>query len=100
MADPAASAVTLRLLTPQGLVSELRCRSVQLPLMDRADGRGGGSYAVFPGHTRAVLALEAGLVRARAEQKDILKVRIPRAFASVEGDVVTILADSAETLTE
>ena len=86
--------MTLRLLTPGGLAAEVGCDSVQLVIVDDAEGRGGGSVGILRGHVPAVMALADGPVTADLSHRPVFRGTVLRAFASVENDVVTVLAES------
>ena len=93
-------ALKLRILSPEGLQSEIVCDGVQLLLPDDADGRGGGSLGIRSGHAPAVMALDAGPVTATRGEETVLRAQVSGGFASVADNVVTVLSDSVSIETE
>jgi len=87
MADGSAP-MTLRLLTPAGLLAEAGCDSAVLTLAD------GGLVGVMRGHAPAVMALGKGAVRASLEGRPVLRAETEGGFASVKDNAVTVVADS------
>ena len=85
----------LRLLTPGGVAAEVACDSVQLPLREGADGRGGGLVGILRGHAPAVMALTAGEIHASLAGKTVFRARVKDGFASVEKDRLNVITDSA-----
>ncbi len=88
--------LTLRLLTPQGIAAEIACSRVRLELSDDAQGHGGGSVGILPGHLPALMALEAGRIIAARSGSETFTAQIGQGIARVEGDIVTVLTDAVE----
>ena len=95
MADNEAP-LTLRILTPDGAAAETRCAGVILTVRDGADGKGGGLLGIRKGHTPAVFALAPGRIEASAGGKLVLSLRTAGGFASVGGDLVTVITDAVQ----
>lgn len=96
MAENAAP-MTLRVLTPAGIVSETDCDSAVLTIPDGADGRGGGLVGIRRDHAPAILALGEGSIRASLGGKPVLNVSVKGGYASVRDNVITVVTDGAET---
>ena len=93
MDDKTSLPLLLRILSPEGTLSEVRCEAVNLTMSDGKDGHGGGSIGVRRGHTSAVLALQKGVVLARAGEEEVFRAVIRGGFASVDHDIVTVITD-------
>lgn len=92
------NALTLVILTPEGERGRVQCDSVTLVARDNESGEGGGSVGIRRGHLSAVIALEDGCpVKASSGGEAIAEYSVSGAFASVEKDVVTVVA---QTVTE
>ena len=88
--------LTLRIVTPEGALPSTGCDSVRLTVCDDGQGKGGGSYGIRPGHTKALFALDAGPIRAFLAGVQILSGRTGGGFATVDGDTVTAVVESFE----
>ncbi|MCR5808983.1 MAG: hypothetical protein K6G56_05420 [Clostridiales bacterium] len=90
--------LTLAVIVPGGEAARVSCDTVTLTAMDGANGQGGGSMGILPGHIPAVIALEPGsLVTALSGGRPAAAVRVGGGFASVSRDVVTVICEQAET---
>ena len=85
----------LRILTPEGVLAEVRCDAVQLTLSDDTAGRGGGGIGIRRGHAEAILALQRGPVSARTGSEEVYRATLRGGFAAVRHDVITVLTDGA-----
>lgn len=85
----------LRLVTPQGVVAEVGCDSVQLMLTDDETGKNGGLVGIWRGHAPALMALGRGAIVARRDEVIVLRAEAEGGFASVRDDIVTVITDSA-----
>ena len=92
------AALTLRIVTPGGALEPVACDSVRLTVCDDSRGKGGGSYGIRPGHTKALLALEAGPIRAFLAGGPVLSGQTGGGFATVDGDTVTAVVETFETV--
>lgn len=93
MEEKITQPLLLRILTPEGVLAEVRCEAVQLMLSDDSAGRGGGGIGIRRGHTEAVLALQRGTVSARTGGEEVYRACLRGGFAAVHHDVITILTD-------
>ena len=94
MADNGAP-MTIRILTPTGFSAEAACDSVKLTLRDDLSGKGGGLIGIRRNHAPAVLALGKGTILASLGQEVVLRAAAEDGFASVGGNVITVITDSA-----
>ena len=86
--------LTLRIVTPTGARDPIACDSVHLTVCDDGQGKGGGSYGIRPGHTKALLALDAGPIRAFLAGEPVLSGQTGGGFATVDGGAVTAVVES------
>lgn len=86
------SALTLKVVTPEGTDRTLECDSVSLWMAPDAKGRGEGSIGIRKGHTGAVIALGTGPVRAALGEKTVFSAEADGGFATVLNDTVTIVS--------
>ena len=89
--------LAVKIVTPQGEQKSLVCDSLRLSVADNANERGGGSYGIRPGHVDMLLALEEGELSALLAGKLVLEGRCGNGFATVEKNVVTVVAEFFET---
>ena len=87
------SELTLKIVTAEGSRPPVRCGSIHLTLCDDANGRGGGSYGIRPGHAKALFALGDGPVTALSAGQTVLSGRCSGGFATVEQDAVTVVTE-------
>ena len=92
------SRLILKLVTPEAALEPVPCDSVHLTVCDDAKGKGGGSYGIRPGHTKTLFALDAGPIRAFLDGTCIFSGRTGGGFATVDGDAVTAVVESFETV--
>lgn len=85
--------LTLKIVTPQGTHDPLACDSIRLTVCEGTKGRGGGSYGIRPGHTRALLALEEGTIKALLAGETVWEAACGPGFVTVEQDVVTVVTE-------
>jgi F-type H+-transporting ATPase subunit epsilon len=85
-----AERLRLRLYTPVGAVLDAEVDQVTAP-------GAYGEIGILPKHAALATTLEAGVLAYRQGAKTG-RVRISGGFAEVRDDVVTVLADSGETL--
>ena len=88
--------ITLKIVTPAGIVGPLSCDSVRLTLSDDLSERGGGSFGIREGHSKSLLSLMEGPMEALMEEKTILKGRHGEGFATIENNEVKIIAECFE----
>ncbi len=86
--------LVLKLLSPQGLLQQVECDSVNLCIVDDKNGKGSGSYGIRKGHAKALICLSKGKIEARDGGKVVLSKEVDGGFANVENDTVTVVADS------
>lgn len=85
--------LSLRIITPNGVAAEAACDAVTLPVADGISGEGGGSMGIRRGHVRAMIALAEGVVHARLHGNTVLSIAVESGLASVDRDIVQILAE-------
>ena len=90
------SALILNIITPEAAPSPVACDSVHLTVCDDGQGKGGGSYGIRPGHTKALFALDAGPISAFRGGTRVLSGRTGGGFATVDGDAVTAVVENFE----
>jgi F-type H+-transporting ATPase subunit epsilon len=88
-----ASTLTLKVVSPQGVVLEAEATSVQFPGED-------GLFGILPRHAAMTSLTESGLLRVRTTQGEEIEFVIHDGFAQVRNNVVTVLTRSAEKLSE
>ena len=81
--------LTLRVVSPEGVVLEQEASAVRVP------GEG-GSFGVLPRHAPLVALTDSGILRARTPEGGEIEYLIHDGFAEVRDDVVTVLTRSAE----
>ena len=84
-----ANTLTLKVVSPQGVLLETEAVSVQFPGED-------GSFGILPRHAAMTSLTESGLLRARTAQGEQIEYVINDGFAQVRNNVVTVLTRSAE----
>lgn len=86
--------LTLNILSPEGRHPAVTCDSVHLILSDDDTGKGGGSCGIRTGHAKAMLALSKGSITAFMKEEKVFEVQTGGGFATVENDVVTVVAQT------
>lgn len=87
--------LALKIVTTEGARASIPCDSVHLTVCDNEAGRGGGSYGIRKGHTKAILSLaESGAVTAYRAGKTVFTGRCAGGFATVDGDLVTVITET------
>ncbi len=80
--------LTVRVISPDKTVWDSEAQEVILPSTT-------GQLGILSGHAPLLTALDAGVMRVRAE-KDWMPIALMGGFAEVEADEVTILVNGAE----
>ncbi len=83
-----ARELTVRVITPERIVSDTKVQSVRVPGTD-------GSIGILPRHARMIAALEPGMLLLRRDGVDEV-LYISGGFADVRDDTVRILTPSGE----
>lgn len=83
----------LTVITPQETYGPLPCESVRVTIPDNAAGTGGGSYGIRRGHVQALLALDAGALRAFSAEQPVFSAHCGCGFASVEKNRITVVTE-------
>ena len=92
MAETQKSRVlTLRICTPDGVTDTLECDSVCFSIPDGVNGTGGGRIGIRPGHIASLIAVAPGRLEAFLGGALQLGRETGSGFASVEGNIVTLL---------
>jgi len=87
-----STTLTLKVVSPEGVLLETEANSVQFPGED-------GLFGVLPRHAAMTSLTESGLLRAKTPQGEV-EYLIHDGFAQVRDNVVTVLTRSAEQLSE
>ena len=87
------SALTLKIVTPDGNDRVISCDSVTLWMSADSKGRQEGSIGIRKGHTEAVIALGNGPLEAHQEGKLIFSARSEGGFATVLNDTITVITN-------
>jgi len=85
------SALTLQIVTPEGVNRTIPCDSVSLWMAPDSKGRGEGSIGIRKGHVDAVIALGNGKIEALEDGKPVFTARSEGGFATVRNDVVSVI---------
>ena len=88
--------LTLKIVSPQGILCELECDSIKLSVSDDKNGEGGGSYGIRKGHINALFALTSGKIEAFEGQQCCFSKDASGGFAEVKNNIVTIVADTMD----
>ena len=83
------SNLTLKVVSPEGILLEMEASSVQFPGDD-------GLFGILPRHAAMTSLTTSGLLRAKANQGETMEMIIHDGFAQVADNVVTVLTRSAE----
>lgn len=87
------SKLTLKIATPTGAREPILCDSIQLTISDDLSGRGGGSYGIRPGHAKALLTLDKGVIKAFLSEQNILTGKTGVGFVNVEQNTVAVVTE-------
>ena len=84
--------LSIRVVTPTGCETCPECDDVTLIAADNAEGLGGGSVGIRPGHIAAVIALApSSVVKASLNGRQVFQRTVTKGVAQVRGDVVTVI---------
>ena len=86
--------LTLKIVSPQGLLCEKECDNISFTITDDKEGKGSGSYGIRKGHTNALFCLAKGKITAFNGQECCLSQEADGGFAQVKDNTVTIVADN------
>ena len=87
------SALTLKIVTPDGNDRMIECDSVTLWMAADTKGRQEGSIGIRKGHADAVIALGNGPLEARQDGKALFSARTEGGFATVLGNTITVITN-------
>lgn len=87
------SKLTLKIATPKGARDPILCDSIQLTISDDLSGRGGGGYGIRPGHAKALLTLDRGVIKASLSGRNILTGKTGAGFVNVEQNTVAVVTE-------
>lgn len=79
--------IKLRVVTPQGLLLETKCDSLVMPAAD------GGLIGVRYGHTKAIIALSNGKIKATLGGRIIAETSVPGGYARIDKDEAVIITE-------
>ncbi len=85
------SALTLQIVTPEGVNRTIPCDSVSLWMAPDSKGRGEGSIGIRKGHVDAVIALGNGKIEALEDGKPVFTGQSEGGFATVRSNVVSVI---------
>ena len=86
--------LTLKVVLPEGILCQTECDRITLCIAEDKNGKGSGSYGIHKGHAKALLSLSKGRLEAFDGPQNVFSKQIGGGFASVENDLVTVVADS------
>lgn len=81
--------LTLRVITPDRIVVDEPVESVQIPALD-------GSMGILPRHASMVAALQAGILRYKAQGAEKV-LFVSEGFAEVRGSSLRVVCEAGET---
>jgi len=84
-----ASNLTLKVVSPTGILLETEATSVQFPGDD-------GLFGILPRHAAMTSLTASGLLKAKASNGEAVEMVVHDGFAQVANNVVTVLTRSAE----
>ncbi len=87
------SALTLKIVTPEGVDQTVSCDSISLWMASDKKGIGEGSIGIRKGHTDAVIALGNGNIEARLDGRTVFSAGTEGGFATVLDDIVTVVTN-------
>ena len=85
------SALTLKIVTPEGVDKSVECDSVILWMAPDSKGEGEGSLGIRKGHAEAVVALGKGPLKASLNGTPVFFAETDGGFATVLNDVVSVV---------
>lgn len=88
--------LTLKIVTPAGVVGPIECDSVHLTLSEDLKGNKGGAYGIRAGHTKALLSLGEGPLEALLAEKTLLKGAHLAGFATIDQNEVKVVVEGFE----
>ena len=86
------SALTLKIVTPEGTDRTFDCDSVSLWMAPDSKGKGEGSIGIRKDHVNAVIALGNGPVTAHLQGNTVFSAQSEGGFATVMDNVVTVVS--------
>ena len=86
------SALTLKIVSPDGVDQSYACDSVTLWMAPDCKGRGEGSIGIHHGHADAVIGLGKGPITALQNGKTVYSGQAEGGFVTVLQNVVTVVS--------
>ena len=86
------SALTLKIVTPEGVDHSIDCDSVSLWMAPDSKGKGEGSLGIRKDHVNAVIALGNGPVTAQLQGNTVFSAQSEGGFATVMNNVITVVS--------
>lgn len=86
--------LTLKIITPKGLIPDILCDSIILTVCDNEKGKGGGSYGIKKGHANAIIATDSGRILAKAGDNVLFSEIFGEGFAVIDNNTVTVTANT------
>ena len=84
-----AANLTLKVVSPEGIVLDMEASSVQFPGED-------GLFGILPRHAAMTSLTESGMLSAKSATGETMEMIVHDGFAQVANNVVTVLTRSAE----
>ena len=89
------SALTLKIVSPEGLDQAVECDGVILWMAPDRTGKGEGSIGIRKDHVNTVIALGSGKIEAHLDGKTVYSGRSEGGFATVLDNVITVVTPHA-----
>ena len=86
------SALTLKIVTPEGLDQTVECDGVILWMAPDRFGKGEGRIGFRKDHVNTVIALGSGKIEAHLEGKTVYSGHTEGGFATVLDNVITVVS--------
>ncbi len=90
--------LVVEIITPDGTKFKGSCTYVQFNVADNSKGNYVGSYGIRAGHTKAIFALEKGLMKVFNDNSLILNCECGEGFATIDENSVFLVVESFSRL--
>ncbi|MBE6717332.1 MAG: hypothetical protein E7573_10475 [Ruminococcaceae bacterium] len=85
--------MTLKIVTPEGILTEISCDSVIITVRDGKNGKNGGQYGIRKGHAPSLFATGHGFITGKRNDEIIFREILREGFARVSENTVTVTAE-------
>ena len=92
------SALTLKVMTPDGIDQNVECDGVTLWMAPDRSGKGEGSVGILKGHVNTIIALGTGPIEAHRGGHIVYSARSEGGIATVLNNTVTVISHSITPL--